>query len=64
MRFEFFGCDVIELETMAINEPFRELMKKMGLEGLGVAREGPRGSEMFYSVTKEFWVARTDLKRQ
>jgi hypothetical protein len=51
--------DRVKLETLGRNQPFRSLMKKMGIEG----REetgGKFGPEFCFTLRREDWLVRDD----
>lgn len=52
--FEELGCGMISLETNAANEPFRNLMRTMGISEKEIRGEGEK-QEVAYLFDREMW---------
>lgn len=60
--FNELSCGMMTLDTFAVNKPWRQLMKTMGLEDVEMIRtigggEGPLGEEVMYRFDREKWEA-------
>jgi RimJ/RimL family protein N-acetyltransferase len=53
--FGVFDADVVEAETLAVNEPFQGLMRKLKLDRFSRSREEEHGKEIVYRFTKKEW---------
>lgn len=50
------GAEVMELETLAANGPFRGLMKYLRLDSYGKEVDGDHGREVRYRMTRDQWL--------
>ena len=56
--FETLGADIVQMETLQINRPLRNLAKKiLGLNG--IERDGEHGPEVLLRMTNEEWLQRS-----
>lgn len=66
--FEEVGCQVVRLETALLNEPWRALMRFMGLGGLeekATVSFGDKSEGYIYKVDKAVWQkAKAELKEK